>query len=236
MKREQPFEVQVPTVHDVNGSRLWKQEIEGMHIVQFPIGNMDKTGNGSTQIQQGMQFDRRFGAAKRGPRKQRQTQVDGGGVESIYGIRQVQPQVFGLVQNAGLRDQALSEVGVDAPVSALVGLGQCGPFDRRTKTHVVQLGGLRGQTDLDIAQTFAIGQLGKRQDPKVFGARQCPHPVIAVVTRDESSKGGPWQTIHQLCKQGLADIHGASSNNYRGEACMDVILSSSRHRYVLRKR
>jgi hypothetical protein len=37
MKHEQSFEGQVPTVHDVNGSRLWKQEIEGMNIVQFPV-------------------------------------------------------------------------------------------------------------------------------------------------------------------------------------------------------
>ena len=37
-------------------------------------------------------------------------------------------------------------------------------------------------------------------------------------------------------KQGLADVHGASSQNYLREECKKVVLRSSRHRCILRER
>jgi len=83
--------------------------------------------------------------------------------------------------------------------------------------HVIQLGRLRRQTDLDIAKAFARGQLGKSHEMKVFGAWQRPNPVIAIVASYDASEGGPCQTSHQLSKQGLADIHRVSHNNYLGE-------------------
>jgi len=78
-----------------------------------------------------------------------------------------------------------------AAFSALVGIGQSGTFHRGTITHVIQLGRLRGQTGLDVAQAFAIRQLCKCQDTKVLGARQRLNPVIAAIAGDDSHKGGP---------------------------------------------
>ena len=137
MQREQPFEVQIPAIHDVHCSRLWKQEVEGVDIVQFPVGNMDKTGNCPTKVQQGVQFDRGLGTAKRGPRKESQTQIDRRGVQCVDRVRQVQAQIFCGVQGVRLLDQALGEVGIDPPVSALVGIGQGGPFHRGANAHVI---------------------------------------------------------------------------------------------------
>jgi hypothetical protein len=83
MQREEPVEVQVATVHDVNGRRLRNQKIECVDIVQFSIGNVDKTGDRTPQVEQCVQLDRRLGRAKRRPWKERQTQVDRRGVERI---------------------------------------------------------------------------------------------------------------------------------------------------------
>ncbi len=235
MQREQPFEVQIPAIHDVDRSRLWKQEVEGVDIVQFPIGNMDKTGNRPPKVQQGVQFDRGLGTTKRGPRKQGQTQIDRRGVQRVDRVRQVQAQIFCGVQGVRLLDQALGEVGIDPPVSALVGIGQGGPFHGGANTHVLQLGGLRRQTGLDIAQAFAIGQLGKSQDPKVFGAGQGTHTIIATIAGDDSGKGGPRQAIHQLRKQRLADIHRESSRGYPGDHHLQAVRCSSRHHLNLPK-
>ncbi len=229
MQREQPFEVQVPAIHDVHRSRLWKQQVECVDIVQFPIGNMDKTGNRPTKVQPGVQFDRGRGLAKRGPRKQGQTQIDGRGVQRVHRVRKVQAQIFCGVQFVRMLDQALGEVGIDPPVSALVGIGQRGPFHRGANSHVIQLGGLRRQTDLDIAQAFAIGQLSKGQDPKVFGAGQRPNTIIATIAGDDSGKRGPRQAIHQLRKQGLADIQRESSGGYPGDNHLKAGRRSSRH-------
>jgi len=67
-------------------------------------------------------------------------------------------------------DQALREVGMDAPVAQLVGIGQCRASDRFAKTHVVELGVLGRQTHFDVAQTLAVGQLGEGHDPELLRA------------------------------------------------------------------
>jgi len=86
---EEPLEVHVATVHDVESSRLGRQNIEDVDIVQLAVGDMDEGGNVASQIQQGMELDGRLGGAKVRPRKDRQAQVDGGGVESVDRIVEI---------------------------------------------------------------------------------------------------------------------------------------------------
>ena len=53
----QPFEIQEPTIHDVERSRLWNQHVEHIHLVQLAVRNMDEAGNIATQVEQGVQLD-----------------------------------------------------------------------------------------------------------------------------------------------------------------------------------
>ena len=48
-----------------------------------PAGDADKRGNVAVQIQQGVHLDGGLALAKLRPRKQRQAQVDGSGVQRI---------------------------------------------------------------------------------------------------------------------------------------------------------
>ena len=75
MEDKEAFEIQIAAIHNVNGRGFGNQQIERVDIVQFPVGNVDKTWNIASHIQQRMHLDRRFGAAKRCPRKQRKTKV-----------------------------------------------------------------------------------------------------------------------------------------------------------------
>src|SRR5690242_3067321 len=79
----EPLEIQVSAVHDVEGARLGNQHIEDVDVVQFAVGNVNKTGNCPAQVEQCVQFDRGFRAAELGPRKHRETKVDGGGIQGI---------------------------------------------------------------------------------------------------------------------------------------------------------
>jgi hypothetical protein len=45
--------------------------------VYLAVADVDKSGYIAPQIEQGMQFDRRLGCAKRGPREDRQAQIEG---------------------------------------------------------------------------------------------------------------------------------------------------------------
>jgi hypothetical protein len=74
-------------------------------------------------------------------------------------------------------DQHLREVGVDAPVVALVGVGQCGTRYPAAKSHVIQLAAHRAKARLDVAQALPVSQL-----------REC-HRQIVVPTREASRVG-----------------------------------------------
>ena len=62
--------------------------------------------------------------AEQRPRKHRQAQVDGGCIESVDGVVELQPQVLVAIQRASDATHGLRELGVDAPIPALIRIGQ----------------------------------------------------------------------------------------------------------------
>ena len=202
------LEVEIGPVHDMEGPGLREQEVKDVDIVQLAIGDVDKAGDGSAQVEQGMQLDGGLGGAKRCPGKHRQAQVDGRGIKGINGVRQLQAKGLGAIELSRLGNQALGEVGIDAPVAPLVGVSQCRTAHRFAKAHAVELRCLCQETSFDVAQAFPIGELGKGHAAKLLGATHCADAVVATITRDQSGKGGPGQKVHQLSEQRLAMIHG----------------------------
>jgi hypothetical protein len=57
-----------------------------MHIVQFAFCDADKRGDGPAQVQERVHLHRGFVAAKTRSGEERQTQVDGGGIQRIQGF------------------------------------------------------------------------------------------------------------------------------------------------------
>ena len=72
----QPLEIHIATIEDVVGAALVNDRLERLHIVHFPVGNVDKRRDGTMQIDERVQFDRCFGRAKRRPVEQGQAQID----------------------------------------------------------------------------------------------------------------------------------------------------------------
>src|SRR5260221_8580652 len=91
-KRKEPFEIQVATVHDVERSRLWDQQVQHVDVVDSPVGDVDKAWNRAAQIEQSVKLDRRLRRTKRCPRKHRQTEIDGRRVERVDRLGQLQPK------------------------------------------------------------------------------------------------------------------------------------------------
>lgn len=120
MQNVKASEIDVATIHDVDGTGLGYQQVERMHIVQLAVGNMNEARNAATQVEQRMHLHCGLGRAEVCPRKDRQAQVDGRGVECINRVRQVQPQVLAGIQCSGLTDQTLREVGIDALILEFV--------------------------------------------------------------------------------------------------------------------
>ena len=141
------------------------------------------------------------------PGKQTEAQVDGGRVQRIGGCVQVHAEAFLRVKLAGLEHQPLRQLGIDAPVAALVGFCQGGTPNGRAEAHGVELGGLCAETGFDVAQALAIGQLGKGHGAELFGATEVAHPAVAAIPSHTAGKRGPGKKIHQLRKQQLASVH-----------------------------
>ena len=107
---------------------------------------------------------------------------------------------------ARLDNQALRELGINAPVPCFVRIGQRRAFDLTPEAHVVKLGGLCRQTDLGVAQTLAAGQLSEAP-PELFGTGKRFGVVIAAMSIDKAGEGPLQQKIHQLSEQRLAGVH-----------------------------
>src|ERR1019366_1454650 len=93
IERVEPLEVQVTSIHDVEGASLDKQQVQHIDVVHLAVGDVDEGGDRSPQIEQRVQLDGRLGGAKRRPREHRQAQIDGGGIEGIHGIGQFYAEV-----------------------------------------------------------------------------------------------------------------------------------------------
>jgi hypothetical protein len=105
-------------------SSIEDQNVEDVDIVPFAVGNKNKTGDGTAKIQRHMQLDRGLGEAKRGPREERQTQIDRGGIHRIHCVVQFQAHRLGRVQLPCNTNQRLGELAVQPSVASLVDIGQ----------------------------------------------------------------------------------------------------------------
>ena len=101
-----------------------------------------------------MQLDGSLVGPKASPREHRQAEVDGSGVQGIHGVVEVQAERLVGVDRPRDVDEYLREVGEDAPVVCLVGVGQRGARDLAAKAQVIELAWNRTQTGFDVAETL----------------------------------------------------------------------------------
>jgi hypothetical protein len=117
MQRIKPVEGEIGPVHEIEGSRFRNQQIENIDVVKSAIRDVNKTGNASADIEQRVEFDSSFGFSKTCPWKQRQTQIDGCGIEGINGLAQIDANRFLSVQRASDANESLSKFAIEAPIA-----------------------------------------------------------------------------------------------------------------------
>ena len=126
MQREQTTEVQVAAIHHVERSGLEGQHIQHVDLVGLAVRDMNEGWNVAAQIEQRMKFDCCLGGTKRRPWKQRQTQVDGRGIQGIHRIGKLYSKAVVAVEFAGTSDEQRCQIRPDMPVATFVGIGQRG--------------------------------------------------------------------------------------------------------------
>ena len=145
-----------------------------------------------------MQFDGGLGLAEVCPGEHGQAQVDGGGVEGVDGVIEFQSQVVLGIQGSGETDEGVSEVGIEAPVALLVGVGQGSAGDAAAQSQVVEFILVRAQADLDVAQAFAVSELGEGQTEELVETSKGLNVAIALITPDAAAEAMHGQVGHEL--------------------------------------
>lgn len=207
MHLKQTSKVDVASVHYIKRPRLQDQDVQHIDLVHLAVADVNEGGNRAPEVQQCVQLDGCLGFAKRRPLEQAQAQIDGGGVQCVDCILEIEPQVLVQIKLASTSDQYCGQVGPDSPVARLVGIGQGGAVNAVAKSHGVQLARVGSKSHFDVSQTLSPRQLCKSHDSKLLRASQAPHARIAAIARHDSGKACPWNELHDLSKQGLADIH-----------------------------
>ena len=202
-----PGEVKVAAIHDVERAGFPGQLVEDVDIMNTARGDNDDGGKVALEGQQGVKFDGGLALPKRGPRKQRETQVNGGGVQRISGGLEFKAKGFIGIERGGLLDEHLGEVGEDAPVAVFVGIGQRAAGGGLADAGVIEFGAEGGQTGLDIAQTFTPSQLGKRQHKELFVSRQFADTEVATVTGDTLVEFVFGEEVKKLGEDGATFVH-----------------------------
>src|SRR5690606_935873 len=116
MQHIQPLEVEVASVQHIEGPGLREQQVQDIDVVEFSVRDVDEARDSAAQIEQGMNFDGCLGLLEARPRKQRQAQIDRGGVQRVDALMQIEPERLAGVELTSDADERLSEFGVDAPI------------------------------------------------------------------------------------------------------------------------
>jgi hypothetical protein len=110
----------------------------------------------------------------------------------------------------------LREVGEDSPIVGAVGIGPVfsvswAARNFAAKTGVIQLLANRLQTSFDVAQTFSIRELSKRQTQKVIATRKTARTFLPAVLGDTIVEFSSREKFHPLGKHEMTVEHKTSS-------------------------
>ena len=154
-------EVEIAAIHDVGRAGFPDELVEDVDIMHTASGDTDDSGKVALAGKPGVEFDGGFAFPKRGPRKERKAEVNGGGVQHIRRRLEFKAERFIGLERGGLLDEHLREIGKAAPVPLFVGHRQRVTGGGLPDASVIELRAEGRQTGFDVAQTFAPGQFGE---------------------------------------------------------------------------
>jgi hypothetical protein len=149
---------------------------------------MGEGENRAPEVKQGLLLDVFLGFEKRRPLEQAEAQIDGGSVQCVDRIIEIEFQVFVQINLASSTDQNCGQVGSDTPIARLVCIGHGGATNAVAKLHGVQLAQSGSKGHFDVSQALSPSQLCKSHDSKLLRARQAPQARIAAIAHHDSVK------------------------------------------------
>jgi hypothetical protein len=128
-------------------------------------------------------------------------------VECVHSVVQIDAERIPFVKTPRFDNQCVGQIPVNPPVAFLVGVSQIASCDVAADTEVIEIGFLRAQTNVDVAQALAEGQLGKGHAQKLIQMRKSLGGVVRRISRHATTKCVQRQKIHELRENQFTDKH-----------------------------
>jgi hypothetical protein len=190
----QPLEIQISPIHKVDAAGKDRDHIQDLHIIGLAIENMDKCGDSALQIHDGVNFNGSLLPAKPGLREQRQTQVNGRGVQDFNRFGHL---IFA-IQVLGMSDQYHGQILIDLPGAIGIGIGECTEGHIGFDTHVVTARPESIEGGGQVTQAVTKGELSKAHTKQLVPAREFLCTVISFMMVNDFSKFVFGNNIHKL--------------------------------------
>lgn len=199
----QPLEIQISSVHNVDTSCQNRDHVQDVYIMHFAIGNMDKCGDRAFQVHHCVKFDGRFVFSELGPLEQRQTQVDGRGIQDFNRFGQF---IFA-IEFLGMSDQYEGQILIYFPWPGTIGIRECTQGYAMLDAHVVSAGTECVKGGGQVPKAVTKGELPKAHAQELIPAFELPYTVISFVVGNNLSKFVFGNNIHKLRKNDPARVH-----------------------------
>ena len=223
MEAVESGEVEIAAIHDVESASLPDELVEDVHVVNPGRSDNDYCGKVALQGQQGVEFDGGLVSPERGPREQREAEVNGGGVQRVGGGLEFAGERIIGVEGGGLPDEDMGEVGEDAPVAIFVGVGEGAAGSGLTDAGVIELGAKGREAGFDVAQTFAPGQLGEGEHEELLVGGEFAAAEVAVVTGDTLVELVFGEEVEKLGEDGATFVHKVENRRNAGSHPQGIV-------------
>jgi hypothetical protein len=160
--------------------------------------------------------------------KHRQAQIDSSRIQRVDRLLQIDTKGFVDIERPRDADEALREIGVDAPVAHRIRIGERIACDRRANPEVVQLRVLGAQIRLDVAQALPKSQLRERHAQKLIQTGERLDLAFPAIPRHTSTKRRQRKVLHQLRKNQFAVVHQSPLQSRASQGYSTGVRSSNR--------
>ena len=206
--QDEPGEIHVAAIHQIEGSRFEQQTVEPAHIVLPRTSNADAGWNRPAQIDLSMKLDARLGLTEIGPREKRQRQVDGRGVERVDRVVQIQTKILARIERSGLFYQTLGKILPDSPISCFVGIGESGFCNKFGEPEVIECFGTGVEASSDVAQSISGSHLRENHAGELLSESKMADRDCGLVTLDYAVERLAVDQVENLGENEAAGVHG----------------------------
>ena len=199
--------VHVAAIHQIERSGFEQKAVEPTHVVLAGSGDVDAGRNRPAQVDLGVHFDARLGLPEVGPREECQREIDGGRIEGVDRVVQIQAEIFPGIQLPGLAHETLGKVLPEPPVALFVGIRESGLRNGLAESQMMQSRRSRIQTGGDVPQSLAPGQLGEDHADELLATTKVADTGLGVVAFDRAVERLAMDEIENLGEDEATGVH-----------------------------